>query len=78
MPAQVIRLRLSADGSTISMHEFIKRTIVASAFGLAIVGSAVHILDAGHFALCEKPDEIAKLVGDFLGRTLSQPAELEQ
>jgi hypothetical protein len=52
MPAQVIRLRLSADGS--------------------------HILDAGYFPLYEKPDEIAKLVGDFLGRTLSQPAELEQ
>jgi hypothetical protein len=50
MPAQVIRLRLSADGS--------------------------HIL--GYFPLYEKPDEIAKLVGDFLGRTLSQPAELEQ
>ncbi len=33
---------------------------------------------AGRFALYEKPDEIAKPVGDFLGRTLSQPAELEQ
>jgi hypothetical protein len=32
--------RLSADGCTISMHELIKRTIVASAFGLTIVGSA--------------------------------------
>jgi pimeloyl-ACP methyl ester carboxylesterase len=38
----------------------------------------VHILDAGHFAVYERPDEIAKLVRDFLGRTLSQPAELEQ
>jgi pimeloyl-ACP methyl ester carboxylesterase len=38
----------------------------------------VHILDAGHFALYEKPDEIAKLAGDFLGRTLSRPAGLEQ
>ncbi len=37
-------------------------------------GAEVHILDAGHFALYEKPDEIAKLVGDFLGRTLSRPA----
>ena len=38
----------------------------------------VHILDAGHFALYEKPDEIAELVGDFLGRTLGRPAELRQ
>jgi pimeloyl-ACP methyl ester carboxylesterase len=38
----------------------------------------VHILDAGHFAPYEKPDEIAKLVGSFLGRTLSQPGELKQ
>jgi hypothetical protein len=37
----------------------------------------VYTLDAGHFALYEKPDEIAKLVGDFLGRTLSQPAALK-
>jgi pimeloyl-ACP methyl ester carboxylesterase len=41
-------------------------------------GAEVHILDAGHFALYEKPAEIAKLVGDFLARTLSQPAELKQ
>jgi pimeloyl-ACP methyl ester carboxylesterase len=25
-----------------------------------------HILDAGHFALYERPDEIARLMGDFL------------
>lgn len=30
----------------------------------------VHILDAGHFALYEKPDEIAGLIDDFLRRTL--------
>jgi hypothetical protein len=46
MPAQVIRLRLSADGS--------------------------HILDAGYFPLYEKPDEIAKLVGGFLRRSVNQ------
>jgi pimeloyl-ACP methyl ester carboxylesterase len=28
-----------------------------------------HILDAGHFALYEKPDEIADLMRDFLKRT---------
>lgn len=31
-----------------------------------------HILEAGHFALDEKPDEIAALVKDFLRRTVSQ------
>ncbi len=30
----------------------------------------VHILDAGHFALYEKPDEVAGLVSDFLRHTL--------
>ena len=50
----------------------------AAAYQRDLPGAEVHILDAGHFALYEKPDEIAKLVGDFLGRTLSQPAELEQ
>jgi pimeloyl-ACP methyl ester carboxylesterase len=32
----------------------------------------VHILDAGHFALYEKPDEIAGLVSDFLRHTLDR------
>jgi pimeloyl-ACP methyl ester carboxylesterase len=49
-----------------------------AAYQRDLPGAEVHILDAGHFALYEKPDEIAKLVGDFLGRTLSQPADLEQ
>ena len=49
-----------------------------AAYQRDLPGAEVHILDAGHFALYEKPDEIAKLVGDFLGRTLSQPAELGQ
>ncbi len=30
-----------------------------------------HVLDAGHFALYEKPDEIAALMSDFLGRALA-------
>jgi pimeloyl-ACP methyl ester carboxylesterase len=34
----------------------------------------VHILDAGHFASYEKPDEIARLIGDFLKRTLDGSA----
>jgi pimeloyl-ACP methyl ester carboxylesterase len=38
----------------------------------------IHILDGGHFALYDRPEEIAKLVGEFLERTLGQPAGLEQ
>jgi pimeloyl-ACP methyl ester carboxylesterase len=34
----------------------------------------VHVLEAGHFALYEKPDEIAALIRDFLGRVLPGPA----
>jgi pimeloyl-ACP methyl ester carboxylesterase len=34
----------------------------------------VHILDAGHFAIYDKPDEIAGLIDDFLARTLGRPA----
>lgn len=35
----------------------------------------VHILDAGHFALNEKPDEIAALMRRFLGRVTGPKAE---
>jgi len=38
----------------------------------------VHILDAGHFALYDKPDEIAELIEDFLGRTLGRPAAVKR
>jgi pimeloyl-ACP methyl ester carboxylesterase len=34
----------------------------------------VHVLEAGHFALYEKPEEIAALMRDFLGRVLPGPA----
>jgi len=44
----------------------------AAAYQRDLSGAEVHILDAGHFALYEKPDEIAKLVGDFLGRSVKQ------
>jgi pimeloyl-ACP methyl ester carboxylesterase len=37
----------------------------------------VHILDAGHFASYEQPDEIARLIGDFLERTLDGPAAIK-
>jgi pimeloyl-ACP methyl ester carboxylesterase len=39
--------------------------------------AAVHILDAGHFALYEKPDEIAALVSDFLRHTLGGQAAVK-
>jgi pimeloyl-ACP methyl ester carboxylesterase len=32
----------------------------------------VHILNAGHFATYENPDEIAELIDDFLGRTFGR------
>ena len=40
----------------------------------------MHVLDAGHFALDEKADEIAAIARDFLGRAATaggtmQPAE---
>jgi pimeloyl-ACP methyl ester carboxylesterase len=41
-------------------------------------GAEVHVLNAGHFALYEKPDEIAVLIDDFLGRTLGLPATVKQ
>jgi pimeloyl-ACP methyl ester carboxylesterase len=36
-----------------------------------------HIIDAGHFASDEKPDEITRLIGDFLNRTLDGPAVVD-
>jgi hypothetical protein len=33
-----------------------------------VPGAEIHILDAGHFALDQKPDEIAQLTKDFLDR----------
>src|SRR5208283_2523108 len=53
-------------------------TAETAAYQNDLPGAEVHVLDAGHFALYEMPDEIAKLVGDFLGRTLGRPATLEQ
>jgi pimeloyl-ACP methyl ester carboxylesterase len=42
----------------------------AAAYKRDLPEAEVHILDAGHFALYEKPDEIADLMKDFLGRVL--------
>jgi pimeloyl-ACP methyl ester carboxylesterase len=46
----------------------------ADAYRRDVPGAEIHILDAGHFALYDKPDAIALLVRSFLGRHLSTPA----
>lgn len=40
----------------------------AHAYARDVPDAEIHILDAGHFALDEKVDEIAALIRDFLGR----------
>jgi pimeloyl-ACP methyl ester carboxylesterase len=50
----------------------------AAAYQRDLPKAEVHILDAGHFALYEKPDEITELIADFLGRTLGRPAEVKE
>jgi pimeloyl-ACP methyl ester carboxylesterase len=40
----------------------------AEAYRRDVPAAEIHILDAGHFALDEKTEEIAGLVLDFLGR----------
>jgi pimeloyl-ACP methyl ester carboxylesterase len=42
----------------------------ARAFARDLPDAEIHLLDAGHYALETSGDEIAKLVGDFLGRVL--------
>jgi len=42
----------------------------AHAYAGDVPGAEIHLLDAGHFALDEKLDEIAALVRDFLARHL--------
>lgn len=49
----------------------------AAAYQRDLPKADVHILDAGHFALYEKPDEIAGLVNDFLQRTLTGQAAVK-
>lgn len=46
----------------------------AAAYQRDLPEAEVHILDAGHFASYEKPDEIARLIDDFLKRTLGPAA----
>jgi pimeloyl-ACP methyl ester carboxylesterase len=38
----------------------------------------VHVLNAGHFALYDKPDDIAELIDDFLRCALGQPGTIKQ
>lgn len=45
----------------------------AAAYKRDLPNAEIHIIDAGHFALYEKPDEIADLMRDFLSRMLSAP-----
>jgi pimeloyl-ACP methyl ester carboxylesterase len=40
----------------------------AEAYRRDVPRAEVHVLDAGHFALDEQPDEIAGLIRDFLQR----------
>jgi pimeloyl-ACP methyl ester carboxylesterase len=40
----------------------------AAAYQQDLPKAEVHILDAGHFALYEKPDEIVALISNFLRR----------
>ena len=42
----------------------------AEAYRRDVPSAEIHLLDAGHFALDDKPDEIAVLVRAFLNRTL--------
>jgi pimeloyl-ACP methyl ester carboxylesterase len=46
----------------------------AEAYRRDVPDAEIHILDAGHFALDDKPQEITALVRDFLERTARAPA----
>ena len=42
--------------------------MVREAFKRDLPNAEIHLLDAGHFALDEKTDEIARLILDFMAR----------
>lgn len=45
--------------------------VEAQAYRRDVPKAEIHVLDAGHFALDEKPDEIAELIRGFLERQKS-------
>jgi len=49
----------------------------AAAYQRDLPKAEVHVLDGGHFALYEKPDEIAGLVSDFVRQTLGRQAAVK-
>jgi pimeloyl-ACP methyl ester carboxylesterase len=51
------------------------QVVEAEAYRRDVPDAEVHILDAGHFAFDEKPDEIAALCRGFLERVLSLSAQ---
>ena len=79
-PAWGAWLRLHQPPTLVIWGKYDPSFLVAetAAYQRDLPGAEVHILDAGHFALYEKPQEVAELVGDFLGRTLGRPAELKR
>jgi pimeloyl-ACP methyl ester carboxylesterase len=46
----------------------------AAAYRADVPAASVHLLPAGHFALDEAPDEVARLAREFLRRLPSEPA----
>jgi pimeloyl-ACP methyl ester carboxylesterase len=72
-------LRLHQPAALVIWGKYDPSFLVAetAAYQRDLPGVEARILDAGHFALYEKPDEIAELIGDFLGRTLGRPAGLK-
>jgi hypothetical protein len=47
------------------MRSYVK---MRNAYGKDVPSAEIHILDAGHFALDQRADEIARLTKDFLDR----------
>jgi pimeloyl-ACP methyl ester carboxylesterase len=50
----------------------------ADAYQRDLPKAEVQVLNAGHFALYEKPDEIAELIDDFLGRTFGRSTAVKR
>jgi pimeloyl-ACP methyl ester carboxylesterase len=74
-PAWDAWLRLHQPPTSVIWGKYDPSFLVAetAAYQRDLPKAEIHILDAGHFALYDKPDEVAELVGDFLQRTLVRP-----